>query len=90
LVTTENGKDALLITYASGGTTPGDSYLWHLDDNGKPKSFQMWVKILPIGGLEASWEQWITTESSAVLPTFHKLLFLGIELQDIKGLSLSE
>jgi hypothetical protein len=90
LVTTENGKDALLITYATGGTTPGDSYLWHLDDNGKPKSFQMWVKILPIGGLEASWEQWITTESGAVLPTFHKLLFLGIELQDIKGLSLSE
>lgn len=90
LVTTENGKKALLVTYASGGTTPGDSYLWHLDDNGRPKSFQMWVKIIPIGGLEASWEQWITTESGALLPTFHKFLFLGIELQNIKGLNLSQ
>ncbi|MEO1030455.1 MAG: hypothetical protein AAFX55_03570 [Bacteroidota bacterium] len=37
LVTTEDGKDALLVTYTSGGTTPGDSYLWHFDNSGKPK-----------------------------------------------------
>ncbi len=88
LVKTEDNKDALLITYTSGGTTPGDSYLWHFDDDGKPKSYQMWVDIIPIEGLEATWENWTTTESGAQLPTFHKLLFLGLELDGVKGLNL--
>ena len=86
LVITEDDKEALLVTYTSGGTTPGDSYLWHFDDHGKPKSYQMWVDILPIGGLEATWENWITTASGAELPTFHKLLVFGIDLEDVRGL----
>ena len=85
IVKTENGEDALLVTYTSGGTTPGDSYLWFLDKNNKPTKFKMWVDILPIGGLEASWNNWTTTESGAQLPTFHKLLFLGITLEDVIG-----
>ena len=84
-VTLDNGTQGLLVTYTSGGTTPGDSYLWHLDAEGKPTSFQMWVDILPIEGLEATWEQWTTTESGAQLPTFHKFLVLGMELTDIVG-----
>ena len=88
IVTTENNKNSLLVTYTSGGSTPGDSYLWHLSADGKPKSFQMWVDILPIKGLEATWENWLTTESGAQLPTFHKFLFLGIEMDDVKGLKL--
>lgn len=85
LVKTEDGEDALLITYTSGGTTPGDSYLWFLDDNNKPVKFKMWVEIIPIGGLDASWTDWTTTESGAQLPTFHELLFLGIKIEDLKG-----
>jgi len=88
LVTTEDNEKALLVTYTSGGSTPGDSYLWHLDTEGKPRSYQMWVDILPINGLEATWENWVTTESGAKLPTFHKLLFLGLEMGDVKGLNL--
>lgn len=86
LVKTEEDKDALLVTYTSGGTTPGDSYLWHFDDTGKPKSYQMWVDILPIEGLEATWNNWITTQSGAMLPTSHKLLILDIDMGDVKGL----
>jgi hypothetical protein len=85
IVTSGNGKEGLLITYTSGGSTPGDSYLWHLDDSGKPRSFQMWVDILPIDGLEASWNDWTTTASGAQLPTFHKLMVLGLEITDIVG-----
>ena len=85
LVTLENGEQALLITYNSGGSTPGDSYLWLLDNTGKPKSFKMWTSLIPIQGIEASWDDWITTESGAQLPAFHKLLFLGLELRDVKG-----
>ena len=80
----EDGEEGLLVTYTKGGSTPGDSYLWHLDENYKPKSFQMWVDILPIGGLEATWRDWKTTETNAQLPTFHKFMFLGLELNDIK------
>ncbi|MGV8814971.1 MAG: hypothetical protein ACOH2D_12775 [Gelidibacter sp.] len=85
LVTLENGQEALLVTYSCGGTTPGDSYLWHLDASGKPTSFQMWVNILPINGLEATWSDWTTTESGAQLPTFHKFMVIGIEITDIVG-----
>ena len=87
LVTTDDNKKALLVTYTSGGTTPGDSYLWHFDDTGKPKSYQMWVDILPIEGLEATWDNWITTESGALLPTSHKLLVLDLDMGEVKGLS---
>lgn len=84
IVTLENNKKALLVTYSSGGSTPGDSYLWHLDDTGKPKSFQMWVDILPINGLEATWSDWTTTATGAQLPTFHKMMVLGLEIEGIK------
>lgn len=84
LVKTEANKSALLVTYTSGGSTPGDSYLWHFDANGKPISYQMWVDIIPIDGLEASWCDWTTASTEAQFPTFHKLLFLGIEIEDIK------
>jgi outer membrane lipoprotein-sorting protein len=74
------GKDALLITYTSGGTTPGDSYLWILADTGVPISFKMWTKIIPIGGVEASWSDVRTTESGILLPTTHTLSLFGMKL----------
>ncbi|GGK28393.1 hypothetical protein GCM10007962_23330 [Yeosuana aromativorans] len=84
-VTQYNGDPALLVTYTKGGSTPGDSYLWLFDESGKPKSFKMWVSILPLKGLESSWSNWTTTESGAMLPTFHNIFFLGIEITNIKG-----
>jgi len=54
IVLLENGKKALLVSYSSGGNTPGDSYLWLLDETGLPTAFRMWVSVIPIGGLEAT------------------------------------
>ncbi|WJJ95607.1 hypothetical protein [Algibacter luteus] len=85
LVKTSNNKNALLVTYTSGGSTPGDSYLWLLDNNNKPTAFKMWTSLLPIDGLTATWEHWTTTQTGAQLPTFHKLLFFGLEIEDIQG-----
>ena len=56
IVLLENGKKALLVSYSSGGNTPGDSYLWLLDETGLPNAFRMWVSVIPIGGLEATYE----------------------------------
>lgn len=81
LVSLEDGSDALMVTYGSGGTTPGDTYLWKLGPNGFPESYQMWVKIIPIGGLEASWDDWKVMENGLFLPASHKIgpvtLFMG-------------
>jgi len=85
IVKQENGRDALLVTYKSGGSTPGDSYLWILNPDGKPNSYKMWTSILPIDGLSASWSDWTTTESGAQLPTGHNLFFLGLDMGDVKG-----
>lgn len=74
------GKDALLITYTSGGTTPGDSYLWILEESGQPISFKMWTQIIPIGGVAASWSALRTTESGILLPTSHTLSLFGMKL----------
>lgn len=84
-VVSYNGKKALLITYTSGGSTPGDSYLWILDDSGKPTSFKMWVSIIPTGGMKGSWNDWTTTKSGAVLPTKHQLPIGTLDMGDVKG-----
>ena len=60
------------------------NYLWHLDKNGRPISYQMWVDILPIGGLKATWSDWKLTETGANLPQSHKLLFIDLGITKIK------
>ncbi|WP_341221401.1 hypothetical protein [Polaribacter atrinae] len=81
------GKDALLITYTSGGSTPGDSYLWILDDNYLPTSFKMWTSIIPIGGVAATWSDLKNTESGIKLPKEHTLSLFGIKIDmgDVKA-----
>ena len=85
LVKQNNASDALLVTYTSGGNTPGDSYLWFLDEDYKPKAFQMWVSLIPIGGIEATWEKWQQTANGAFLPRLHKVLFLDLEITNLKA-----
>ena len=74
-----------MVSYDSGGVTPGDSYLWILDDTGLPTAYKMWVKIIPIGGINASWDNWMITESGAYLPTSHKLGPLELSMGTVKG-----
>ena len=87
LIQMENGDEALLVTYTSGGSTPGDSYLWLLDKSGIPYAWKLWVSILPFGGLETTWQGWITTESGALLPTMHKILFMELGMGEVRGWS---
>ena len=70
LVSSENG-DQLLITYTSGGSTPGDSYLWTLDENGRPTKWEMWVEIIPQGGVPTTWENWTETKTGAMISMKH-------------------
>jgi len=85
IVVLEDGTEGLLVTYISGGTTPGDSYLWKLQPNGFPISYKMWVKIIPIGGIEASWGDWEVMENGLFLPTSHKLGPLTLYMGEVRG-----
>lgn len=85
IVTLKDGSEVLMVTYTSGGTTPGDSYLWILHKNGFPSSYKMWVKIIPIGGMEASWDDWTVGQSGVFLPKSHKLGPLTLSMGDVKG-----
>lgn len=90
IVTTESGEEALMISYSSGGFTPGDSYLWFLDENALPYKWKMWVKVIPIGGLEASWQDWVTLETGAKVASMHKLGEMGSPIEGIKGGKLAD
>ena len=70
-VESERGP-ALKVSNSSGGTTPGDTYLWHLSDTGLPESWQMWVQIIPIGGMEFTWENWVATRTGVLIALDHK------------------
>ncbi|EAR01456.1 hypothetical protein [Maribacter sp. HTCC2170] len=85
IVKLEDGSESLLVTYSSGGSTPGDSYLWKLQPNGFPESFKMWVDIIPVGGLEASWDDWQLTESGAFLPKSHVLGPMKLDMGNVRA-----
>jgi hypothetical protein len=80
LVKRNNGEEALLVTYASGGVTPGDSYLWLSDTNGVPTAWKIWAKILPIGGVEFSWSDWQTLGTGAKVATMHQSKPFSLQL----------
>ncbi len=88
LVQLEDGRVGLMVKYNSGGVTPGDSYLWILDDEGMPESWRMWVSVLPIGGIETSWEEWVTLPTGAKVATWHGGALgkqFGVRISNLKG-----
>ena len=77
LVTLADGTEGLLVSYTSGGLTPGDSYLWKVNEQGMPTAWKLWVKVLPIGGIEISWDDWVTLTTGAKVSTKHIVKALG-------------
>jgi hypothetical protein len=90
IVKLDDGSEALKVSYSSGGVTPGDSYLWILDNNGLPTSWKMWTKIIPIGGVEFGWNDWKETSTGAMISTLHKGVF-NLKIENVKtGQTLAE
>jgi hypothetical protein len=83
IVLSKEGNQNLLVSYASGGVTPGDSYLWILDENAQPIGFKMWVKIIPIGGVYATWSKWIQSKTGVSLATDHQLGPLNLGMTNV-------
>lgn len=85
IVELEDGRKGLKVQYTSGGTTPGDSYVWLLDENNLPSSYKMWVQIIPIGGLEVSWEDYKTIYSGAKIAQLHSGKGIEMRITDINA-----
>jgi hypothetical protein len=83
----EGGNTGLLVTYDQGGLTPGDAYLWILGPDGLPRSWKMWVEVLPVGGIEASWDGWKTLATGAKVSTLHEAGPIELRLSDVRGAS---
>jgi hypothetical protein len=43
----------------------------------------MWVSIVPIGGLEVSWEGWVTLSTGAKISTRHRWGPVELALTDV-------
>ncbi len=82
-----DGKRALKVTYGSGGVTPGDSYVWMIDDDGRPTAVKMWVSVLPIKGMRFSWDGWTTLSTGAKVATKHAGAGMdhAVDLEDVAG-----
>ena len=81
----QDGRKGLLVTYETGGVTPGDSYLWWVNETGRPEFFQMWVSIVPVGGMEFTFEDWDTLYNGALVAQSHKNAVLNVELKDVRA-----
>jgi hypothetical protein len=81
VVTLKNGNKGLLVQYYAGGVTPGDTYLWELDEHHVPVAYSMWVKIIPIGGLRSTWSSWQALPTGARVAVEHQ--FSGLKIQII-------
>lgn len=85
LIKNPEGNHHLLVTYTSGGSTPGDSYLWELDDQNLPIAFRMWVSIIPLKGMRSTWDDLKVTKSGAMLPVSHQTLGLEMSMGEVEA-----
>ena len=85
LWTQDDGSRVLVVHYKGGGVTPGDTYMWHLDPRGRPVAWQMWVSIIPVGGVRATWDGWVQLSTGAWISTVHSIGPVDITLTDLKG-----
>lgn len=79
------GEQALLVTYKSGGVTPGDSYLFVTDATGKPTHFKLWTSAIPIKGIEFSFEGWQTFLDRVPLSLVHRSVITDVNLTDVEA-----
>jgi hypothetical protein len=85
LVETESGP-ALLVSYPTGGVTPGDAYLWEIGPDGVPTAWRIWASVLPVfKGVRAEWTDWTLLSTGARVADVRRLGPIDIRLQDVRA-----
>lgn len=84
LVKTDSTK-ALMVTYTKGGNTPGDTYLWFMDETGRPEKVKMWVSIIPVGGVSFTWQNYQQLYSGAMVALNHKGALFDVNISGVRA-----
>lgn len=75
----------LRVTFSSGGVTPGDTYVFHLDEKDRIRLMEMWVSIIPIDGAEAEFADYRTHEPGVTVAESRTVLgLLTILIDQVK------
>ena len=82
-VETDDGP-GIFVQYASGGVTPGDSYLWVLGEDSKPKYWRLWTSNVSINGLKFKWSDWQNHDGVWMAPTHPGPGPLSIDITNLK------
>lgn len=78
------GDNQLLVSFKSGGSTPGDSYLFTLDEEGKVAEMRMWVSVLPIKGARAVFSNYVKSQTGVRVALNHEVASLAsVNLSDL-------
>jgi hypothetical protein len=86
LAQAEDGSEALKVAYSSGGLTPGDVYVWYRKPGAAlPDRWRMWVSSLTVKGLEATWEEWQTLSTGALIATKHVIGPRTLLITELEG-----
>ncbi|MCB1308673.1 MAG: hypothetical protein KDK30_10855 [Leptospiraceae bacterium] len=82
------GERALLLTFNSGGVTPGDNYLIITDGDGQPQRWQLWVSLWYVpNGIEFAFNEWTELSTGARVALKHpgKLASIDLEVKSVYG-----
>ncbi len=75
--------NTLKATFTSGGVTPGDVYVFHVDEAGLVKEMQLWVSIVPLKGSAATFENYAVSETGVKTARLYDYL-VTIDIGDLK------
>ncbi|MCB1303928.1 MAG: hypothetical protein KDK37_06610 [Leptospiraceae bacterium] len=73
----------LRVTFSSGGVTPGDTYVFHLDDKYRISTMEMWVSILPIPGVDADFSDYVDHPPGIEIAAQRSILVMGIPIDEV-------
>ncbi|MEQ9367071.1 MAG: hypothetical protein RIF32_22745 [Leptospirales bacterium] len=77
------GERSLKVDFSSGGVTPGDTYVFHTDENGLVTEMQLWVSIVPLKGSSATFENYAVSETGVKSARLYDYL-VTIDIGDVK------
>ena len=84
LIKNDKSQRKVLVSYTSGGVTPGDSYLFDFNLNGSLDSMKMWVSILPVKGVKATFVNYKKYANGLLASNIRKIWFLKLNLVGLK------
>src|SRR5690606_38396412 len=78
-------RRALLVTFKTGGVTPGDSYLFAVNEAGQPLFVKMWVSIIPLKGIQFEFKQWKKLSTGARVILAHPSRMFSVNLSGVRA-----